>query len=58
MLERSLMEHLPGSGKPGAAGDPVTLNIATNADSLGTWFLRRRGRLRPKQRLPPEHRHG
>ena len=39
MLERSLMEHLPGSGKPGAAGDPVTLNIATNADSLGTWFL-------------------
>lgn len=39
MLERSLMEHLPGLGDPAEPGGRVTLSIATNADSLGTWFL-------------------
>ncbi|MCC5986365.1 MAG: LysR family transcriptional regulator ArgP [Pararhodobacter sp.] len=37
MLEKDLLEHLPGFGEPKAT--PVTLSIATNADSLGTWFL-------------------
>lgn len=38
MLEKDLMEHLPElSGAEGAG--QVTLNVATNADSLGTWFL-------------------
>lgn len=39
MLEQELMEHLPGLR--GILGDqqPVTLTIATNADSLGTWFM-------------------
>ncbi|WP_282130172.1 ArgP/LysG family DNA-binding transcriptional regulator, partial [Roseobacter litoralis] len=38
MLEKDLMEHLPElSGTEGAG--QVTLNVATNADSLGTWFL-------------------
>jgi LysR family transcriptional regulator (chromosome initiation inhibitor) len=39
MLERSLMEHLPGLGDPSEPGGRVTLSIAINADSLGTWFL-------------------
>ncbi|WP_044561606.1 LysR family transcriptional regulator ArgP [Azospirillum sp. B4] len=39
MLERELTEHLPGLADPDAALPRVTLNIATNADSLGTWFL-------------------
>lgn len=39
MLEKSLMEHLPGLADPAEPGGRVTLNIATNADSLGTWFL-------------------
>ena len=38
LLERALMAHLPGLADAGA-GERVTLNIATNADSLGTWFL-------------------
>ena len=37
MLETELLEHLPGLGDSMPA--PVTLSIATNADSLGTWFL-------------------
>ena len=38
LLEKDLMEHLPElSGAEGAG--QVTLNVATNADSLGTWFL-------------------
>lgn len=37
MLEKALIGRLPGlSGQPRT---PVTLGIATNADSLGTWFL-------------------
>ncbi|RWR29254.1 LysR family transcriptional regulator ArgP [Sinirhodobacter populi] len=38
MLEKGLMEHLPGLADT-ASPQRVTLNIATNADSLGTWFL-------------------
>ena len=39
ILERELMEHLPGLVDRSEPGQRVTLNIATNADSLGTWFL-------------------
>lgn len=35
LLEHALFEHLPDLGEAA----PVTLSIATNADSLGTWFL-------------------
>ncbi|MBM3606518.1 MAG: LysR family transcriptional regulator ArgP [Alphaproteobacteria bacterium] len=38
MLEEALLEHLPGLANPGDV-QRVTLEIATNADSLGTWFL-------------------
>jgi len=38
MLEKELTEHLPGLVDPTASIPRVTLNIATNADSLGTWF--------------------
>lgn len=38
MLEEALLEHLPGLANHGDA-QRVTLEIATNADSLGTWFL-------------------
>lgn len=40
MLETELMEQLPGLVDPAAPMNRVTLNIATNADSLGTWFLK------------------
>ncbi|MDZ5650191.1 LysR family transcriptional regulator ArgP [Nitrospirillum sp. BR 11828] len=39
LLERELTAHLPGLADAAAAGARVTLAIATNADSLGTWFL-------------------
>lgn len=39
MLEKELMARLPGLLEPGEPPGRVTLNIATNADSLGTWFL-------------------
>jgi LysR family transcriptional regulator (chromosome initiation inhibitor) len=39
MLERDLIAQLPGLVDPAAPTQPVTLDIATNADSLGTWFL-------------------
>lgn len=38
MLEKELHQHLPGLGDLPEL--QVTLNIAANADSLGTWFLR------------------
>jgi len=38
LLEKELMARLPGLAGPGEPGR-VTLNVATNADSLGTWFL-------------------
>lgn len=39
MLEGELLRHLPALAPPGAPGQRVTLHIATNADSLATWFL-------------------
>lgn len=39
LLERDLLAHLPGLGDPAAPAERVTLHIATNADSLGTWFM-------------------
>ncbi|WP_026621118.1 LysR family transcriptional regulator, chromosome initiation inhibitor (plasmid) [Ensifer sp. WSM1721] len=39
MLEAELFEHLPGLVDPAEPEQRVTLHIATNADSLGTWFL-------------------
>jgi LysR family transcriptional regulator (chromosome initiation inhibitor) len=39
LLEQDLMRQLPGLGDPSAPAQPVTLAIAANADSLGTWFL-------------------
>lgn len=38
MLEEALLEHLPGLADPRDV-QPVTLEVATNADSLGTWLL-------------------
>jgi LysR family transcriptional regulator (chromosome initiation inhibitor) len=40
MLEKELMEHLPEFSGSEEAAQRVTLNLATNADSLGTWFLK------------------
>ncbi|HEY0213518.1 MAG TPA: LysR family transcriptional regulator ArgP [Paenirhodobacter sp.] len=37
LLEGDLLQHLPGMFDPLSAR--VTLNIAVNADSLGSWFL-------------------
>lgn len=39
MLESELFRQLPALAEAGAGQERVTLNIATNADSLGTWFL-------------------
>ena len=39
MLEKELFEQLPALIDPVAPSQKVTLHIATNADSLGTWFL-------------------
>lgn len=39
MLEQDLLTHLPGLADPAAPAPRVTLSLATNADSLGTWFL-------------------
>jgi LysR family transcriptional regulator (chromosome initiation inhibitor) len=39
MLEKALLEQLPGLVDPASPQQRVTLNLATNADSLGTWFL-------------------
>ena len=39
LLERDLMERLPGLMDRTGPSQPVTLSIATNADSLGTWFM-------------------
>lgn len=40
LLEGELMSRLPALAEPGLPTQRVTLRIATNADSLGTWFLR------------------
>ncbi|UDF32007.1 UNVERIFIED_ORG: LysR family transcriptional regulator ArgP (plasmid) [Roseateles sp. XES5] len=39
MLEGELLQHLPGLAAPDASRPRVTLHVATNADSLATWFL-------------------
>jgi len=39
MLEAELFQHLPDLLDPTDPEPRVTLHIATNADSLGTWFL-------------------
>jgi LysR family transcriptional regulator (chromosome initiation inhibitor) len=39
MLETELMANLPGLVDPSEPTPRVTLNIATNSDSLATWFL-------------------
>jgi LysR family transcriptional regulator (chromosome initiation inhibitor) len=39
MLESELFTHLPGLGGSPSGVDRVTVHVATNADSLGTWFL-------------------
>lgn len=40
MLEAALARHLPGLSDPDDATAPrVTVELAVNADSLGTWFL-------------------
>lgn len=39
MLERDLRESLPQVAHDASADAPVTLRIAVNADSLGTWFI-------------------
>lgn len=39
MLEKDLMAQLPELSGALGAGQQVTLNVATNADSLATWFL-------------------
>lgn len=40
LLEGELLTRLPALAEPGLQQQRVTLRIATNADSLGTWFLR------------------
>ncbi|AVA20177.1 MULTISPECIES: LysR family transcriptional regulator ArgP [unclassified Rhizobium] len=39
ILESELLEHLPSLSERGKPQQRVTLQVATNADSLGTWFL-------------------
>lgn len=39
ILETELFKGLPSLGEPRGRQQRVTLQIATNADSLGTWFL-------------------
>lgn len=39
LLEQALHERLPGLGAVEQPGQPVTVSVATNADSLGTWFV-------------------
>lgn len=39
MLEAALMAHLPALTPPGSDPHRVTLPVAVNADSLGTWFM-------------------
>lgn len=39
LLEQALMEQLPQLALSGESVGQVTVNLATNADSLATWFL-------------------
>lgn len=40
MLEARLFRHLPALKPAEGDGGRVTLHVATNADSLGTWFIK------------------
>ena len=40
MLEHELHGTLPRLLAAGSADEPVTIRVAVNADSLGTWFIR------------------
>ncbi len=40
MLEQDLLSHLPGLADPDGPRRRVTLHVATNADSLATWFIK------------------
>src|ERR1700730_3318649 len=40
LLEHELHGTLPGLLAAGSADEPVTIRVAVNADSLGTWFIR------------------
>jgi len=40
MLERDLRGALPNLSQPERPGERVTLRVAVNADSLGTWFIK------------------
>lgn len=40
MLESELFTHMPSLLRDDGASQRVTLHIATNADSLGTWFVK------------------
>ena len=39
MLERDLLEQLPSLASADDLTERVTVHVATNADSLGTWFI-------------------
>src|SRR5579871_373513 len=39
MLEHDLHNSLPALAPAAATDEPVTLRIAVNADSIGTWFI-------------------
>ncbi len=39
MLERDLLEQLPSLASADDLTERVTVHVATNADSLGTWFM-------------------
>lgn len=40
LLERELFAQLPGLAESEDSRQPVTIHVATNADSLATWFIR------------------
>lgn len=40
MLEQDLRGALPNLSQPSSPGERVTLRVAVNADSLGTWFIK------------------
>lgn len=39
LMEQALIARLPGLGAARTDGQPVTVPVAINADSLGTWFI-------------------
>jgi LysR family transcriptional regulator (chromosome initiation inhibitor) len=49
LLEQELNSALPGLAHAGTDGSPVTLRIAVNADSLGTWFIQALAKFTPQE---------